>query len=312
MHMPDLRPEVEDREVLGLLARHFDGPVTRLEPLEGGQIARTFAFAVGGEDFVLRVDRRLGANVEKQAFVARLLDGTGIPIPALLHRGRLGDLYYAISRKAHGTPVSDLAPDAQATLVPALAGMLDAIHAVDVEGTSGYGPAGDDGNGLFPSWPAYLTAVREEEPEWDFYGRWHVLFDTTFLQREVFDRAFAAMERLLPSCPEERSLIHGNYGFGNVLAADGQITAVLDWQEAGYGDPLLDVAQLDFWDAGTDWADVFLERYVQRDATVSHFAERVRCYQLHTGLDALRFFAKKGDEGAYRWVRDRLDAIAAG
>ena len=52
-----------------------------------------------------------------------------------------------------------------------------------------------------------------------------------------------AFERLLPR--QEKTpprLCHTDFWSGNVLCQDGKITAVLDWGEAGYGDPAADVA----------------------------------------------------------------------
>jgi hygromycin-B 4-O-kinase len=307
--MRDLRPEVGHDDVMDLLGQHFSAPIRDLERVEGGQVARTFSFRVGADAFILRFNFRLGANFEKEAFIARLFSVSGIPIPPLLHIGRLGELHYAISRKAPGVPLDQLNRADVDALIPALVAILDAIHAVDVSATGGYAVAGNDGNGLFPGWRQSLAAIREEEPEWDYFGRWHALFETTFLEREVFDRIYGHMERLLPFCPEDRRLIHGNFGYGNVLVRDGVITAVLDWQEAGYGDHLYDVAQIDFWDAEGRWADRFHDHYENLELTVPHFPERIRCYQLYTGLNALRFFAKQGNEDAYRWVRERLGEV---
>jgi hygromycin-B 4-O-kinase len=132
------------------------------------------------------------------------------------------------------------------------------------------------------------------------------MFETTFLERGVFDRNYAAMEDLLDRCPEERFLVHGNYGFGNLLARGAEITAVLDWIDAKYGDFLFDVAWLDFWGIGDDWAGRFREYYDVQGTAVPHYEDRLRCYQLRIGMDAMKFFAKGGDEFAYRWVRDRL------
>lgn len=42
--------------------------------------------------------------------------------------------------------------------------------------------------------------------------------------------------------PSRRSLLHGDFWPGNVLWRDGQIAAVLDWEDAAFGDPLSDVA----------------------------------------------------------------------
>jgi hypothetical protein len=39
---------------------------------------------------------------------------------------------------------------------------------------------------------------------------------------------------------------------------------------------------------------------------IPFYKERVLCYECYTALDALRFFAKKGDEQAYQWTRQRI------
>lgn len=54
-------------------------------------------------------------------------------------------------------------------------------------------------------------------------------------------------ERLTASVPEhdERAIVHGDFRLDNLLIdADGQVTAVLDWEMATLGDPLTDVALL--------------------------------------------------------------------
>lgn len=52
-----------------------------------------------------------------------------------------------------------------------------------------------------------------------------------------------AIEKLLPrrERPEPR-LCHADFWAGNVLCQEGKITAVVDWEEAGYGDSGADVA----------------------------------------------------------------------
>lgn len=305
----DLRPNVAHDDAVSLLSQHFSEPIAHLVAVEGGQVARTFSFTTGGEQYILRFNVQMSATFAKEAFIAGLVAPAGIPIPPLLHHGRYGELRYAISSRIPGVPLIQLDRAETVALMTALLDILDAIHAIDVGGTTGYAIAGDDGNGLYPSWRRWLESVNEEEPEWEYHGRWHTLFDTTFLERDAFDRLYGRMERLLPYCPEERHLIHGNFGFGNVLAHEGKITAVLDWLDAGYGDVLFDVAQLDFWDSGTRWVDRFLDRYRDRGVELSHVAERIQCYQCRTGLDAMRFFAKKRDEAAYRWICDRLSDL---
>jgi hygromycin-B 4-O-kinase len=307
--MGDLRPSVHQDDVTSLLNRHFDTPIQRLQPVEGGQVARTFSFAAGDREYIVRFNRRLGANFEKELVLARLLAATDVPIPPVVDIGRFGELHYAITEKLPGTPLQALALAAVEALVPAMLRTLDAIHAVDVSGSEGYGVIGDDGNGLLPSWRQSLESIREEQPDWDYFGKWHVLFETTFLERDLWESLYEEMVGLLGVCPEERYLIHSGFDGANVLAQDGEISAVLDWIGAAYGDFLFDSAWLAFWTPEIDWAAIFRDHYARQKVDVPHFSERLRCYQLHSGLDALRFFAKKGDEDAYRWTRDRLLAL---
>jgi hygromycin-B 4-O-kinase len=114
------------------------------------------------------------------------------------------------------------------------------------------------------------------------------------------------MVTLLNICPEDRSLVHGDYGFDNVLAADGRITAVLDWPNAQYGDFLYDVAWLDFWQSGFAFRDLCAAHYGERGIAVPNYAERILCYQCAIALNVLRFFAKRQNEEAYRWTRQTM------
>ncbi len=301
-------PVVDADAVIALLRERFDGAIEPPEQLVGGQVAQTFSSAVGGVPVIVRFNRGLGANFAKEAFLAGLV-GSAVPIPAILSHGRLQDLHFAVSERAQGTPVDHLPPAATTALVPALLDALDDIHAVDTTGTVGSGIIGDDGNGMFASWHDYLRDVRDPGPPGDFYDGWHGLFDTTFLDRASFDRLYERMVALLPFCPEARALVHGDFGFGNVLAEDSRITAVLDWINAKYGDPLYDVAWLDFWGKGMDYAVTYRRRWAGRGIDLPGFAERLRCYQAYIALDASRFFAKSGNEDFYRWAQTRAHEL---
>ena len=62
----------------------------------------------------------------------------------------------------------------------------------------------------------------------------------------------------------ELVLLHGDFWPGNVLWEGGELTAVLDWEDAKVGDPLLDLAisRLDLaWIFSPETAEVFTKRY---------------------------------------------------
>lgn len=56
-------------------------------------------------------------------------------------------------------------------------------------------------------------------------------------------RAVLARRQLLPTRPAVPSLLHGDFWPGNSLWRAGQLVAVIDWEDAALGDPLLDLAR---------------------------------------------------------------------
>lgn len=141
-----------------------------------------------------------------------------------------------------------------------------------------------------------------------FYGEWHTLFQTTFLDRKVFDY-YDRMLKLLHKTPTARSLVHGGYGYGNVLVDSTEVTVVLDWTDARFGDPLFDLAYMDFWPSGYDLVDPYQRFCEERDITYEHYRERVQCYKYYSGLDAMRFFAKTENKNAHNSVIAILDGL---
>jgi len=278
--------------------------------LAGGQIARAFTVASQGEEFVLRFNRNgRDAGFEKEAFVARRFRAPGVPIPEVIAFGLRDGLQYCLTRRARGETLRALPPADLRALLPALLTTLEAIHDQDLEGTTGYGLFDGRGRGFRARWKDELTAVGREEREDGFFGKWHRLFDTTFLERELFFSVYRRMEELLPFCPEERRLVHGNFSFGNVLTEAGRITAVVDWLDARFGDPLFDVAGLDFWHPEYGLAALYLARAAERGSEPAGHGQRLLCYQCQIALDGLRFFALANRPESYAWVKDRLAAL---
>jgi prepilin-type processing-associated H-X9-DG protein len=74
--------------------------------------------------------------------------------------------------------------------------------------------------------------------------RWAALLGR--VPQEILPPMERLREALLATAPAQagRCLVHGDYHYGNLLFADGHVTAVLDWEIASTGDPLTDVASL--------------------------------------------------------------------
>jgi hygromycin-B 4-O-kinase len=313
--MPDLRPVVASEQVLALLNQHFSASINDLVFVEGGQVARTFAFRANEQEYIIRFnyDKMLDSNLPKEAYLMRKFAGTAIPLPPILHVGRLGELHFAISRKMPGQMLEALSPQEVRHLLPQILDILAAIHGVDVSDTQGYGGFGDQGRGHFPNWSDSLHMIAREEAENDYFGKWYCLFDETFLERDLYEDLYQRMCDLLVYCPKDRSLIHGGLSLRNMLAENGKITAVLDWLNASYGDFVYDIAILGFWSPWPGVREAFQGYYQQRQRELPFYAERLLCYECHHALGALRFFAKSGHKEGYQLTRalilHKLDAF---
>ncbi|MFN8376644.1 MAG: phosphotransferase [Anaerolineae bacterium] len=78
-------------------------------------------------------------------------------------------------------------------------------------------------------------------------------------------RIRAALEAACPLPQHNAStLLHGDYWPGNILWREGQLVAVIDWEDSAFGDPLADVgsARLEvLWAFGSDAMHAFTQHY---------------------------------------------------
>jgi hygromycin-B 4-O-kinase len=301
---------LEPEQIQSLLRDFFGEPAQELEPVQGGEVAQTLSFRIGQQEYILRVNPgALGASFQKEAFIFRSFASPSIPIPPILKIGHHNEWVYAISQKMPGYGLLALSPQEYQEILPALIRTLYAIHTSDASRWSGYGLFDEDGQGMADSWRSSLAAVNEEESPDGFFGNWHTLFTTTFLEQDFFETVYQYMLGLLDKCPEIRHLVHGDFGYNNVLAHEGKITAVLDWINAQYGDFVYDIAWLDFWGRKLNFPELIHKFYTEQGMALPHYEERLACYQAYIGLNAMRFYAKVQNQAAYGYTRQVLSEV---
>ena len=305
-----IKPQLQESDIRHLLHDLFSVDVVNFAPIGEGQTATAYAFSQGGQDYVIRFTAHdLEFRFQQEQTIAQRFASPALPIPKVMHIGEFGGYAFGVAEKAAGQALQHYERTTWERALPNLLRVHDAIRTADISCARGFGWGKPDGAGMFTSWHEHLRFVYEEEPEGMFYHKWHWMFDETFLERDVFDAGFKRMAALLSICPEERFLVHGGFGLSNVLGlVDGTITAVVDWTDVRYGDFVFDVAYADcWWDIGI--AEAFAAHFAALGLDVPHFQERVRCYQIYTFLDAMRFFAKIDNADSYRHVRQRLLGI---
>lgn len=303
----EIKPTLSREEVREVLQTDGDGDVTDLEPILGGQISQTFSFRRRSRDLIIRFATRRGrTGFSKEAYVAGRFGSPKLPMARILRIGTHRNLCFAISERVRGQTMRALSPGDRAAVLPALVEIVHALRRADVAPETGFGLFDHEGRGFSSCWSDHLTGIRHEEEPTDFYGRWHALFEQTFLERDLFERIYGTMRGLLVHCPEERSLVHGNLGYGNILVAEGRITAVIDWADARYGDFLYDIAGLDFWHRDDGHAERFRRSCAEKMIPIPRYPERIAAYQCAIALDALRFFARTNQRSSYDWVRSEI------
>jgi hygromycin-B 4-O-kinase len=190
-------------------------------------------------------------------------------------------------------------------LAPDMFQTIDLIRSIDVSGFDGWGLMDAHGQGIFSSWSEYLLSLYNQKFAYD----WQALARNTFLEREVYETALAALQSLIPFCATEKFLVHGDFGPHNLVSDGEVITGVLDWADMRLGDYLYDVAYLDYWIADHFYVDQWRMHAANQGKEEPHFDERIRCYKLFNILNDLAVSAIESDLESYRETKERLRVI---
>lgn len=119
-----------------------------------------------------------------------------------------------------------------------------------------------------------------------------------------------------PLTPPRLSLLHGDFWPGNILWQDGEIAAVIDWEDAAIGDPLCDLAgarvELLWW-SGEEAMEAFTAHYLAgRPVEVARLA-LWELFVAAAGLTFLHHWGLPADvEADMRRKGERVMARAAG
>lgn len=193
-----------------------------------------------GERLVIKA----GAEADVDAFVLTRLADRNVRVPTLIAQAPLQNNSEAgslmVMTAVEGTLLADVDQRAERYLRP-LIDQMRKVHAVTT--TAGAGPVLAVERGARQSWRDYLMSMltgQDPEFQWAEIAR-HAEVEGALL-RAALDAAVVRTQELV--FPETLSLLHGDLNPYNVFVRDGQITGIIDWSYARYGDPLFDFARL--------------------------------------------------------------------
>jgi hygromycin-B 4-O-kinase len=295
-----------NQQIADFLRSRLGPEVGAVEPLVPGQWSQAYGFHHDGRDYVARFSA-LREDFEKDRQAMRF-GSPSLPIPRIVEVGEAFGGFYAVSERAYGMSLDTLTGAQMRAVLPSLFAALDAARQEDLAGSAGYGMWDGDGNAPYASWAAALLDVVNDLPSSRTHG-WREQLARAPGGVEQFEEGYRRLQDLVGSCPEERYLVHSDLLANNVLVAGDSIAAVLDWGCSLYGDFLYDLAWLIFWAPwypawhGIDFRAEAERHYQTIGLQARHLEERLRCYQLHIGLDGQAYNAFRG-----RW--DELAATA--
>lgn len=303
--MSTVKTKVDKEKVYSFLKNHYDEDVSDPEFIAGGEMSQAFSFKKSEEELIIRINKRAN-GFGKDKFAFEHFVSNNIPIPEIFEIGKFDDdYYYAISEKAKGKILKELSDEEYEKVFPELFSILNAIHNAEIPQTTGFGYWATDGVMETKTWKNYVLNVNkhvistESKPS---------LFETSFLEKDFWEPVYKQMESFLEFCPEDKYLVHGDYGSDNAAADNGHITGIFDWDGSKYGDFLYDIAWLNFWSPKRNPLEFFIDYYTKEKPT-SNFKERVLCYQLRIGLSSLSFYAFSNQKDKYDRAKTKIVSI---
>jgi len=290
-------PTRNESEVGSFLTDHFRAPVESVEALDGGAWSDAFGFEYADRQLVVRFgDHEADFRNDERAVQFR---SSAVPIPEVLHVGRTGGGWFAISERMWGSFLEDATAQEWVRLQPGLVSMLDALRTADTSDGRGFGGWVGEGDGSHDSWGEFLLSLGDDLEDPRGRSRRQALRDSP-LSDESFEEGRRAIGMLVGD-PVPRSVIHGDLLYRNAMFQDERITGLFDWGCAAYGDSLYDVAWFEFW---APWhSDIdsapLLARFrhvLEQDGVGSEaFDRRYRACLIAIGCDHLTYHASIGD-----------------
>jgi hygromycin-B 4-O-kinase len=292
-------------QIQSFLDEKFSKNILNLMYIKGGESSQAFSFEQEDKEYILRVNRHDAKGFNKDKYAHEHFSSEGILIPEIIEIGQMSNgNHYAISEKAQGKTIAEYSAEETESQVPTMLNVLDEIHAIDVSKTTGYGYWNPDSTGDFNSWNETILAVAT-----DPWRKWDELFANRSMEKDLYDILNAKLKELIEFCPEDKSLIHGDYGWENLLSDGKKVTGVIDWSESRYGDFIYDVAWMTFWPSPYNYGIAFDKHFEEKKVDIPNYKKRILCYQVYIALNSLGFYAYSNQKEKYQWAKDRITGL---
>lgn len=260
--------------------------ITDIELIGKGCFSEAYSFTHEGIQKIIRINDN-DQDFKKDQWAFETLKNLSVPIPKVEEIGFYDQKhFYCISDRCLGKTYNALSLEEKKTAIPVIFQTLEMIHLLDISQSTGFGLIDLHGNGQFSSWAESLLNLENHKIPYNFKK----LYKRSYFDKAFFDETYQQLSILVETLPLKRFFVHGDFGFDNLLVNKNKITGVIDWGEARIGDPIYDVAWLEYWSDDISFLEWFLEQLTLQERHPFMLFERLRACFYHIGLGGMLFF----------------------
>lgn len=279
-----------------------------IEKLIQGEVNEVYDVVAGGQNIIVRISRQGPENFETEETIIRIALQAGVPAPKVLllesASTETEELTFCIEEKIEGKPLKELLKTLDSETLKAIlvqsGEILSRIHSLE---TDRFGPL--DRQVFYHSWTEYLFRKEENRREIIEYGA------KVGLLPDVVDKAFSIQKQNLGVLEIQIPyILHGDFSPKHILTNGKTVTGIIDFEDAKGGDPVRDIAWMNFFYEDSVNLDWFLEGY-DKNKTGKDFELKMRLLKLNLGLDLLDYYGSEGNISGLKFSKRKLEEEVA-
>jgi len=248
-----------------------------------GEDSETYLIGDNTKMLILRLnDSKLGFTKDKNAYENFKSDT--LLIPQVIRIDSFGDQYICISEYIDGTSYKKLSTADSLIYTD----KLFELHLELANTKKGH-------TFKKSSWKQHLLEAKK-------VSSWKKLSLTKKFNVNLAKDLFSKIENNLHFIIERQDLVHGDFGYDNVLINKDEKLYLIDWEYSLLGDSLFDIAWLQFWSFEINYLKKYKIFANNHNIDMNNFSERIAVYSYYIALTTLEWYAKSKDTSKYDWI----------
>jgi len=282
---------------------------TEKQQIIKGEANEVHAIKIGGSpEVIVRINRESEAEsrFQSERWAIEQAAKAGVPVPRVLlvESLQLEDRSVGISveERLPGIPLDELAmhtsDDELADILQRAGALLSLVHSVITEG---FGEVDKLGRGEHASICGIFSQENLSERVLLAAAR------SASLNPNLLRRALHILHDFPKSYPPvSPRLLHGDFGPKHILVESGKITGIIDFENAGSGDPVREFANWQFFFEDRYPMESLKRGYTDKSVFGDDFERRFFVWRLVIGLSSLSYYLAEGNQSGINHCKKRI------